>query len=328
MGAGLSQDGPRPPGGGVVGETGLHRGQCVRAGLVPPAPEVPGPPLDQVGVGDVLQHLREEIVVGKYAQTVQDSVLLVRLHPRIRLVQALYGLLEDRLHPGTPLLPQTPAHPHDGVGGAVAVGEDAGVQQVDAGSAAPVGQVDEPDPVGERFRNMLQQSAHQVGVRVDHHDRVTVPARRLLAHLVGDDVVHEGGLAHAGAGHVEMMAPEQIAGEVDLPRRCGHRVPDVGSSPHPPGRRQQHLRPCAGHKGRLVTRSRRVPQGRHLTDTQDAAGAEQPGARRMQRCGGQYGPYPAHPPPRSGRVVVVGGTPQPPAPGALWPAGVRCPAAG
>ena len=49
----------------------------------------------------------------------------------VGFVQGLDRLLQDGLHPGSPLLPQTPGDAHHGVGGAVPVGEDAGVQQVD-----------------------------------------------------------------------------------------------------------------------------------------------------------------------------------------------------
>ena len=80
--------------------------------------------------------------------------------------------------------------------------------------------------------------AHQVGVGIDHDDGVPVPALGLLPHLVGDDVVHEGGLAHAGAGHVEVVPPEEVVGEVDLPGRAGGGVADVGAAPDAAGRGQ------------------------------------------------------------------------------------------
>ena len=103
---------------------------------------IPGPPLEQEGVGDLGQYLGAEVVVGEDAQPVQDGVLLVGLPPPVGLVEALDGLFEDGLHPRPPLVPQALADAHDGIGGAVAVGEDAGVQQVDSGRATLVGQVD------------------------------------------------------------------------------------------------------------------------------------------------------------------------------------------
>ena len=63
-GAGLAQDGPGPLGGSVVGESGLHRGQGFGPVLPAPASEVPGPPLEQVRVVNLGQHLVAELVVG------------------------------------------------------------------------------------------------------------------------------------------------------------------------------------------------------------------------------------------------------------------------
>ena len=65
---------------------------------------------------------------------------------------------------------------------------------------------------------MLEQSANQVGVGIDHHYGVAVPALGFLDHLVGDDVAHQRGLAHARPGHVEVVAAEQVIGKVDLAR--------------------------------------------------------------------------------------------------------------
>ena len=277
-GAGLAQDGPRPLGGCVVGEAGLDRGQGVGAGLAPPAEEVPGPPLHQVGVVDLRQHLGAESVVGQDAQSVEDGVLLSRVPALIGLVKGLHRLFEDGLHPRPPLVPEALGDAHDRIGGAVAVGEDAGVQQIDAGSSPLVGQVDEPHLLDEGLRDVLEQAAHQVGVGVHDHDGVAVPALGLLPHLVGDDVVHEGGLAHAGAGDVEVVASQQVVGEVNLPGRSGGGVADVGAAADAAGGGQQHLGPGAGHQWRLVPGSRRVPQAGRLADAQDAALAEESGA--------------------------------------------------
>ena len=74
---------------------------------------------------------------------------------------------------------------HHRVGGAVPVGEDAGVQQVDAGGAGLVGQVYQAHPVNQGVGDLLQQAGHQVGVGVYDDDGVVVAALGLLPHLVG-----------------------------------------------------------------------------------------------------------------------------------------------
>ena len=128
----------------------------------------------------------------------------------------------------------------------------------------------------------------------------------LLPHLVDDDVLHQGGLAHAGAGHVEVVPSEQVVGEVNLPRRSGGGVADVGAAPDAAGGGRQHLRPGAGHQGRLVPRSRRVPEAGRLPHSHDAAPAEESGAGRVQHRGiGDGGPHPARPETRPCGVVVV-----------------------
>ena len=221
-GAALAEDGPCPLGGGVVGEAGLDGGEGLGLVLGVPPAEVPGPPFEQVGIGDLLQHVLAEGVVGQQLQSVEDGVLGLGLHLLVGLVEGFDGLFEDGLHPRPPLLPQPLRHAHHRVGGAVAVGEDAGVQQVDAGGAGLVGQVDEPHPVDERLRDVLHQSGNQVGVGVYDHNGVRVSAFGLLPQLVCDEVVHQGGLAHAGAGHVEVVAAQQVLGEADLPLgSCG-----------------------------------------------------------------------------------------------------------
>ena len=220
-------------------------------------------------------------------------------------MQGLDRLLQDGLHPGTPLLPQAPCHPHHRVGGAVPIGEDAGVQQVDAGGTGLVGQVDEAHLVHQGLGDLFQDSGHQVGVGVHDHDGVGVPSRRLLLELVGDDVVHQGGLAHAGAGHVEVVAAQQVLGEPDGLARSRSRVPDQRAAAEAAGRGQQ--RPGAGafHQRRLVTLAGRVPQGGHLADAQDAALSEESRAGGVQVGQGDHRPDVADPEPGPGGVVVV-----------------------
>ena len=125
------------------------------------------------------------------------------------------------------------------VGGAVPVGEDAGVQQVDAGKAPLIGQVDEPHAVDEALGHLGQDAADQIGVGVHHDDGVVVVPRRLFPELVGDDVAHQGGLAHLGAGHVEVVAAQQVLGEVDLPGRAGGGLAHQGAAAGAPGGGQQ-----------------------------------------------------------------------------------------
>ena len=204
--------------------------------------------------------------------------VLVRIGVLVGLVEGLYGLFEDRLHPRPPLIPQPSRHPDHRVGGAVAVGEDAGVEQVDAGSAPVVRKVDEPHPVSEGLRHVLQQSSHEVCVGIDDDDGVSVPALGLLTHLVRHQVVHEGGLAHSGAGDIEVVAVEQVVGEPDGSGLARRGVSHQRSSLHASRRRQEN--PCAGalHEGRLVPGSGRVPQGGGLADSQDAPAPEEAGA--------------------------------------------------
>ena len=232
--------------------------------------------------------------------------MLLRLHLLVGLVEGLDGLLEDGLHPRPPLLPQALRHAHHRVGGAVPVGEDAGVQQVDAGGAGLVGQVDQPHPVDERLWDVFEDAGRQVGVGVDDDDGVRVPALGLLPQLVRDEVVHQGGLAHAGAGDIEVMTPEQVFGEADLPLGSCGGVADQRASPDALGRRAE--RPCAGplHQGRLVSGAGRVPEAGDLADSQDAAPPEQ-----ARACGVEHvrvwgnGPDRADLEPRPGGVVVV-----------------------
>ena len=56
--------------------------------------------------------------------------------------------------------------------------------------------------------------------------------------LVGDEVAHERGLAHARARHVEVVAAQQVVGEADRARPARGRLADVGAAvtPRPEGR--------------------------------------------------------------------------------------------
>ena len=305
-GAALAEDGPRPLGGCVVGEAGLDGGEGLGLVLAVPAAEVPGPPLQQVGVGDLLQHVLAEGVVGEQLQPVEDGVLLLRLHLLVGLVEGLDGLFEDGLHPRPPLLPQALGDPDHRVGGAVAVGEYAGVQQVDTGGAGLVGEVDEAHPVDERLGDVLEDPGRQVGVGVYDDDGVVVPARRLFPQLVCHEVVHQRALAHAGAGDVEVVTPEQVVGEADFPFGAGGGVSHQRAAPGALGRGAERPRAGPFHQGRLVAGAGRVPQGGDLAHPQDAAFAEQAGARRVERLRvGHDGAHAAHLETGARGVVVV-----------------------
>ena len=63
---------------------------------------------------------------------------------------------------------------------------------------------------------MLEERVYEVCVWVDDDDGVVVCAVGLLVHLVGDDVVHEGGFSHASACDVEVVSFEEVVWEVDV----------------------------------------------------------------------------------------------------------------
>ena len=182
---------------------------------------------------------------------------------------------------------------------------DGDVQQVDAGRAPLVGQVNEPHLVDEAFGDLLQEARHQVGVRVHHDDGVGVPPRRLLPQLVGYDVVHQGGLAHAGAGHVEVVAAQQVLGKAYLPGPSRRGVAHRRAALHPPGRGQEHPGAGAFQEGRFIPGPRRVPQGRRLAYSQDAALAEQARPGGVEVHEGDQGFDLADLEARPGGVVVV-----------------------
>ena len=83
----------------------------------------------------------------------------------VGLVEGLDGLFEDGLHPRPPLLPEALRHPDHRVGGAVPVGEDAGVEQVDAGGAGGVRQVYDAHPVREGVGDVFEDAVNEIGVR-------------------------------------------------------------------------------------------------------------------------------------------------------------------
>ena len=303
----MSEDGARPHGGRVVDEAGLDGCEGVRAVFVPPPRELPPPPLPQVGVGHPGEDALAEEIVCDEGEPVDDGELLVgrRSGVRIRLVEGLDGLLEDGLHARPPLLPEPPRDPHHRVGRAIAVGEDAGVQQVDAHRAPRVGEVDEADVGDEGFGHVLQQGVDEVGVGVDDDDGVAVASCGLLPQPVGHDVVHEGGLAHLGACDVEVVAAG-VAGEVDGPGPAHGGLAHGHAGAEAPG--GGHERPCARavHEGRVVAGGRGMPEGRGLADADDAAPAEQ--SQRGGREGGiqdRRGLYLADGEAGAGGVVVV-----------------------
>ncbi len=126
-----------------------------------------------------------------------------------------------------------------------------------------------------RFGHLLQDAGHQVGVGVHHHDGVAVPARGLLPQLVGDDVVHQGGLAHAGAGHVEVVAAQQVLGEADLPGLPRRGVAHQGAALDALGRGQSALEPERSTRGVSSPLRAGATGQADLADAQDAAPPEQ-----------------------------------------------------
>ena len=130
---------------------------------------------------------------------------------------------------------------------------------------------------------------------VDDDDGVAVATGRLLPQLVGDDVVHEGGLAHARAGDVEVVAAEEIAGEADGLGPARGRLAHEGALAHIPRGRQERFRSRAPDEGCLVLRTWRVPEGGRLAHADDAAAAEESPTGGMQPLGvGEDGPHAAH----------------------------------
>ena len=118
-------------------------------------------------------------------------------------------------------------------------------------------------------------------MRIDDDYGVAVSSRRLLPHLVNDDVVHEGGLAHSRTCDVEVVTAQQVAGEFyfRLPSRTC--VTDRRASPDAARGRHQHPGPRTLDQGRFVSGSRRVPQAGDLSNPQYAPTTEEAGTGGM-----------------------------------------------
>ena len=155
------------------------------------------------------------------------------------------------------------------------------------------------------FGDLFQEARHQVGVGVDDDDGVGVPALGFLPELVGYDVVHQGGLAHAGAGHVEVVAAQQVFREADLPVLARRGLAHQGAAAYVPGRGEQDAGPGTFHQRSLVPLAGRVPQGGGFPHPQDAAFTEQPRAYRVEVGDRDQGFDAAGLEPRPGGMVVV-----------------------
>ena len=142
------------------------------------------------------------------------------------------------------------------------------------GAPLLVGQVYEIHLVDDLLGHPLQDVRHQVGVGVYDDDGVVVPPGSLLQQQVLHDVQHQGGLAHAGAGHVEVVAVEGVLLEVDFLGPAAGRVSHVGSAGPGPGRWMQHPGTGAGYPGQLVSPAQGMPQGSQLPRSQDVAGLQ------------------------------------------------------
>ena len=173
------------------------------------------------------------------------------------------------------------------------------------GAPPRFGQVDQLYPVGQGLGHLGQQARHQVGVGINDHDGVGVSPGRLLPQLVADYVVHQGGLAHAGAGHVEVVAAQQVFGEANLPVLARRGLAHQGAAAYVPGRREQDAGPGTFHQGRLVPLAGRVPQGGGFPHPQDAAFAEQSRAYRVEIGDRDQGFDAAGLEPGPGGMVVV-----------------------
>ena len=164
------------------------------------------------------------------------------------------------------------------------VGEQVRVQQVDSGHTLVVREVDQVDLIDDLLWDKVQEGAHQVAVGVDDYDGVVVLSLGLRFQLVGDHVLHECGLSHAGLGDVEVVLPEQVAGEVDGPlAAAGDSLADGRSLPDAP--RQGVDGACAGafQQGHLVASPGHVPQGGHLAGVEHAATPPGPVCHHRQR---------------------------------------------
>ena len=168
-----------------------------------------------------------------------------------------------------------------------------------------VGQVDEVHLVGDLLGDLFQQVVDQVGVGIDYYDGVLVPARRLLPHLVDHHVQHQRGLAHAGAGQVEVMMARGVIGEVHRAGSPAHGVTHVGAAGDALGRGIQDPRPGAGHRGQLVCGPQGVPQGGQLPHSQHVASPEQARLWRQWQGVGNDWPHLGGLEPGPGGIVVA-----------------------
>jgi len=146
------------------------------------------------------------------------------------------------------------------VGGPVAVGEHACVEQVDSNRATLVGQVDQADLGDQLLGHLLEDVCDQVGVRIDHDHGVPVATGSLLLELVLDQVAHQGRLAHPRAGHVGVVVAHQVGRKVDRPRESADRLADVRALPELLVRRGQRLGPGTSNLVCLVVRAGRMPE--------------------------------------------------------------------
>ena len=81
------------------------------------------------------------------------------------------------------------------------------------GARLLVGQVDETHLVDERLGHLLQQPCHQVGVGVDDDDGVGACPAAFSFSKWAMMLAISCGLAHAGAGDVEVVSMQQVVGE-------------------------------------------------------------------------------------------------------------------
>ena len=68
-------------------------------------------------------------------------------------------------------------------------------------------------------------------MRVHHNYGVAVLAFKFAAHLVGDDMLHEGGFPHTGARHIEGVSTQTVVGQEYGFGVGAVGVPDVGTRP-------------------------------------------------------------------------------------------------
>ena len=84
-------------------------------------------------------------------------------------------------------------------------------------------------------------------------------------------------LAHARSRHVEVVAAQEVLGEVDGPCRPGDGLSHGRAAPGALRIGMQHPRTGAADEGHFVTRAGRMPEGGHLANAEDAALPEEAG---------------------------------------------------